>query len=244
MSSGSAPSAEPDDIDARLSLFAGEHQERARRDSCHSFGLFGFLRDLGLEGDERVEVVGEDSLPQRRRDGAELLPGADEGLRAVSEQRQEPLRLLRGARVRMRGAHEESAQAVRCVASHVEPDAASHRMPVEGGPFDAQLVEHRDHVGDRRGGGVGVGIVRLVAPPMATRIDEDQGAIALETVDVAVFVPALDAVAEPVLQHEWRPDADDPVVDSGSVVDRVPYGLLGHGRGGHQSATTSPAKRS
>jgi hypothetical protein len=56
---------------------------------------------------------------------------------------------------------------------------------------------------------------------MTASVDQDQPIVRLQRFDIAGLEPRLQAISEPVLEHEGLPLALNPVMNSDALVDRI-----------------------
>ncbi len=214
---------------------------------------------LGL-GDRRVELavdrldrkVDRGEVERRRGRGLGLPALLHAGQRlvvAVGPLAQSPLtfRLLRIVPLRVelgrlfgprlvllahaRAAEAGADEAVRMARQQVRDDAAAHRVAVEVRLADAQVVQHRDHVGRHRVAWIFGRIVRLLAAAVAARIDADHPVVARQLLGDPVGEPACVAAARvAVQQHDGRAFARLHPVDPHAVGHRQ-IAVLHVGRG-------------
>jgi hypothetical protein len=122
------------------------------------------------------------------------------------------------AGVGMRAADHQAIHATGGILGHAEADPSAHRVAPEMGLRDAHRIGHRRDIRYPFVERIGTGIMRLVALPVTTRIEQHQSVIALEGIHVPEFVPVVDALREPVLQDERRAFAFDTLVNADALI--------------------------
>jgi hypothetical protein len=123
-------------------------------------------------------------------------------------------------------AQDQGAQPLRDGLGQAQPGPAAHGVAQVVDPVEGEGIEHRQDIGHAMGKGIGVRVVRLVAGAVPSGIDHDQPEVALEPCHPAGVVPAGDAVAETVLQHQRWPLAGLTKVDPDSLVVDIGHGGL------------------
>ena len=86
------------------------------------------------------------------------------------------------------------------------------------GCLHAEIVEDGDNVGGHRFRRVGRSVARLIALPVAPRVDQDEAVFGLQGRNEAVVIPKIAANAKAVLEDERWSIALDPVVDRNAFV--------------------------
>src|SRR5579864_9726225 len=88
-------------------------------------------------------------------------------------------------------------------------------------PLDLEVVQHGNDVCDVVLRPISGGLMRFVARPVPTSVDQDELMPMTQPVHIAKVVPALDAVGKTMLEHQWCPLAFEFVVDTDTSVVRA-----------------------
>jgi hypothetical protein len=103
------------------------------------------------------------------------------------------------------------------ISSHCKTDPAFHRVAEVVGSGNVEIIQDSGDVGDIALRFVGVGLMRLVACPMATSVNQDEPVLRLQPVDISGLVPRLQAVGEPVLNQQGLPITLNSIMKCGRL---------------------------
>ena len=80
-----------------------------------------------------------------------------------------------------------------------------------------QGIKHREDISDIALEVIGCRIVGFIAGPVPPRIDENELVGVLQSLDIPLLVPTLQAIGKPVLEYQWYPRPFDLVMNTNSL---------------------------
>jgi len=135
-------------------------------------------------------------------------------------------RLGRGAGrfIWVHAADQQGEKPLGVILCDAKTDPSSHRVAQVVCVVHLECIQHRQHIFDPVLQGVGLRIVKLIALPMPSGINQNELVILPQGSHIPIGVPVLQTAGKAMLQDEWWPLAFHLVVNADAVIVGIGHG--------------------